>query len=270
MGASKGRVFIVGDDCQAIYGFRGAAHNGIDMMKAKLNAIEVGLTITQRCPKAIVREVIKYVPDYRAADNAPEGSVFTMELDAAIASAKVGDVILSRANAPLMPICLSLLRNGVAARIEGRDIGAMLVSKVEKLKANSIPDFLRKVVANKARRIARAQARKAADSDIVAIEDEAETLIALADGMKNITSLKARIVDLFQDSDKCPKPAVVLSSVHKAKGLEWNKVFMIRSTFLKKGRETREEEFLFYVAATRSKNTLVYAVEKEQSNEQKN
>jgi superfamily I DNA/RNA helicase len=176
---------------------------------------------------------------------------------------KIGDVILSRANAPLMPLCLSLLRRGISARIEGRDIGKMLVSKVEKLKAKSVPDFMRKVVANKDRRIKRAQARDAADSDILAIEDEAETLLALAEGLKSVAEIKTRIVALFQDSDKSPRPAVVLSSVHKAKGLEWNKVFMIRSTFLKKGRVTQEEKFLYYVACTRTKNELVFAVEEQ-------
>jgi hypothetical protein len=263
IGASRGRIFIVGDDCQAIYGFRGAAHDGINMMKSKLNAHEVGLTITQRCPKSVVREVLSIVPDYKAADCAPEGSVTTMLLDAAMASVKIGDVILSRANAPLMPLCLSLLRRGISARIEGRDIGKMLVSKVEKLKAKSVPDFMRKVVANKDRRIKRAQARDAADSDILAIEDEAETLLALAEGLKSVAEIKTRIVALFQDSDKSPRPAVVLSSVHKAKGLEWNKVFMIRSTFLKKGRVTQEEKFLYYVACTRTKNELVFAVEEQ-------
>lgn len=48
---------------------------------------------------------------------------------------------------------------------------------------------------------------------------------------------------------------MVCSSVHKAKGLEWNKVVLVADTF-KKGTEG-EEANIYYVAVTRAKQTLV-------------
>jgi superfamily I DNA/RNA helicase len=59
------------------------------------------------------------------------------------------------------------------------------------------------------------------------------------------------IIDLFKDlSDSS---AISLSTVHKAKGLEYDSVFMLESTF---GFNSTEEENLWYVCVTRTKKTL--------------
>ena len=119
-----GRVVVVGDDHQAIYGFRGADAGSLDRLKAELNAVELGLTITYRCPKAVVALAQELVPDYLAAPTAPEGEISTIDFSKLHENAVVGDFVLSRKNAPLARVCLRLLRNGIRARIEGRDIGA--------------------------------------------------------------------------------------------------------------------------------------------------
>jgi superfamily I DNA/RNA helicase len=253
----SGRLGVVGDDRQCIFGFRGAMLNSIDYMKEVLNAKEFGLTITRRCPKAVVELVKPYVPDYQAADDAPEGIVRDAS-HAELMLAVPGDAILSRANAPLMPICLRLLRKGISARIEGRDIGAMLLKLVEKMKANSVPNYIARVQAHWDRALARLKNVKDSESKIEAANDLHETLLAIAQDAKSVQDIKDRCENLFQDSDKSPRPAVVLSSVHKAKGLEWNKVFAIRSTLLRPGCESREEENIYYVACTRTKNELVF------------
>lgn len=253
-----GRVVVVGDDRQAIYGFRGAVQNGLNMMKSELHAEELGLTITYRCPKAVVALAQKYVPDYRAADAAPEGIIDSIAYDNIIKHAQVGDAILSRANAPLMPICLNLIRNGIAARIEGRDIGKMLLTIIRKFKAKSVADFMVKVQRWEDKQITRVSKLKNAEQKMEVIQDQAACLLAMAEGAVSVTDVENRCTELFEDSDNNPKPSVVLSSVHKAKGLEWNRVFIIRETFLRKGRESQEEENIYYVAITRAKQTLVF------------
>jgi DNA helicase-2/ATP-dependent DNA helicase PcrA len=261
--ASKGRVCVVGDDRQAIYGFRGAVQNGLDLMKSELNAEELTLTITRRCPKSVVALAVEYVPDYKSADDAPEGTVSHLAYENIFKSVQPGDAILSRINAPLMPLCLGLLRNNIPARIEGRDIGKMLLGIVEKLKAKSVPDFIKKAIAHGERAKVRASRQKNSEQKIEAIEDQTATLIALAEGAKNVEEIKSRCVSLFQDSENNPRLAVVLSSTHKAKGLEWNKVLVLRDTYLRKGRESREEENLYYVAITRAKSALVFVASKD-------
>jgi len=71
----SGRVCIVGDDRQAIYSWRGAALDGIDMLKQELNAAELGLKTTRRCPQLVVEMAAQIVPDFVAADTAPIGEL---------------------------------------------------------------------------------------------------------------------------------------------------------------------------------------------------
>lgn len=256
--ACKGRICIVGDDRQAIYGFRGAASDGMHLMKQRLNAAQLGLTITYRCPKSVVAVAQEIVADYSAAPSAPEGEVLDMSLDKAIEGLTVGDAVLSRMNAPLMGIALSLLRRGIPARIEGRDIGKQLCSMVKKFRAKSVPHFLEKVAAwgDKQTRRVEASGGKYVASKVELIQDQVMTLIAVAEGCNNVDEILARITNLFEDSDSTRRPAVVCSSVHKAKGLEWGKVVLIASTF-KNRNKGQEEANIYYVAVTRAKRTLI-------------
>lgn len=256
----NGRICIVGDDRQAIYGFRGAASDGMHMMKVRLNATQLGLTTTYRCPKSVVALAQTIVTDYTAAPAAPEGEIVETSLDKAIAELKVGDAVVSRLNAPLMSIALKLLRNGIPARIEGRDIGKQLVAMVRKLRAKSVPDFLKKVTAWADKQTARIQASggQYVQSKVELVQDQAVMLITVAEGCENVAAVEKKITDLFEDSDNTRREAVVCSSVHKAKGLEWNTVCMLEETFKNKDKSP-EEANIFYVAVTRSKNKLVRA-----------
>lgn len=261
-----GRVVVVGDEFQAIYGFRGAVQDGMRIMERTLQARLLPLTVTRRCGKAIVRLAQTKVADYRAADDAPEGEVLACDQVQLLEQAKVGDAILSRANAPLMSACLQLLKRGVPARIEGRDVGRALLAVVKKLNAKSVPDFFKRLARWEDKQLVRLKGAKNSEVKIAAIRDTRETLEAVAEGCANVSEISNRIKSLFQESDdEGVKPAVVLSSVHKAKGLEWDRVFMLGWTFGKRkpknAAEAQEEQNIYYVAVTRAKHTLTIVSE---------
>jgi ATP-dependent DNA helicase UvrD/PcrA len=254
--SAGGRICVVGDDRQAIYGFRGAAQDGMGLMKTRLNATTLGLTTTYRCPKSVVAIAAEIVTDYKAADSAPKGIVDNIGVDRLNESLKVGDAVLSRLNAPLVSTCLNLLRNGVPAKIEGRDIGRQLVGMVRKLNAKSVPDFLRKLHTWGEKQIKRVSVGRNAESKAALVRDQVDCLSAIAEGAKSIFDIETRLNNLFADVGG-NKSFVVLSSVHKAKGLEWNRVFLLASTFRKNKGD--EEANIYYVAVTRAKKHLTFA-----------
>lgn len=201
------------------------------------------------------------VPDYKAAPEAPEGSVDLQALPVVLSTIEPGDAILSRLNAPLMPLCLSLLREGKAARIEGRDVGAMLIKIAEKFNARTIPQFLQRLEAWRQRRLNRVAKMEDAERKSAEVNDVADTLQAVAEGAKGVTEISTRLASLFEDSKPGGRPAIVLSTTHKAKGLEWEKVVLLNNTYMRKFRgenePSTEEHNLYYVAITRSKSVLI-------------
>ena len=257
----NGRIVVVGDNCQAIYGFRGADADGLDRLKRELSATELGLTITYRCGKRIVDVAAKMVPDFVAAEMNADGTVDSISEEHLVDHAQIGDFILSRKNAPLMTICLSLLRRGIRARIEGRDIAAGLKAIIAKFRAKSVPDFIERVGTWKAKQTARAEKldNEIAEAKIAQIDDQAATLVALAEGCASVNEIYTRCDTLFCDAETSP-PAVVCSSVHKAKGLEADHVFVLESTL---NTRSREERNIFYVAVTRAKAHLTFVVPPE-------
>ncbi len=253
----RGRVAVVGDDRQAIYGFRGADSTSIDRLLRSLKAAELPLTITYRCPQRIVDRAARIVPDYQAAPNAPEGVISRAGLNAIPRLCQPGDFVLSRKNAPLAGVCLAILREGKRARIEGKDIGKHLLSIVRRLKAKSMPDLLKRLEKWLEKEKTRAlKSSKHPDEKIAKVTDEAETIAGLADGLSGPRELEARIDSLFADTEGSAHQ-VVCSSVHRSKGLEAERVFLLEFTLYPGKRMEIEERNIEYVAITRARHELV-------------
>lgn len=228
-----GRFVLVGDDRQAIYGFRGADSDSLDRLKGVLGAQELTLTTTFRCGMTIVREAQRLVPDIKAWGRAANGTVASLTVDEMYDIVQPGDFILSRLNAPLVSVTMSLLRVGRRARIEGRDIGQTLAALVRRLskfgRITAIRPWLLEVDAWENREVARAIAKHVlSKADLVA--DQAATLRVLAERATFVSDVQDRIAHLFNDQISADD-YIICSSVHKAKGLEANRVFALRETF---------------------------------------
>lgn len=254
-----GRIAVVGDDRQAIYGFRGADHRSLDKLKTALKAAELGLTITYRCPQLIVNLAKEIVPDFEFAPGAPTGIIENSTREKLTALAQPGDFVLSRKNAPLAKVCLAFLRANKRAFIEGKDIGKTLIALVKKVGGKSIPDFMTRLGKWKERELKRANrldTETKRDNKIELVTDQAETLLSLVDGLTGVAELTTRIDGLFADmAEGRHGTSIVCSSVHKAKGLERDNVYLLEETFTDRNIEERN---IRYVAITRSKNRLVW------------
>lgn len=264
-GVCSGRMCIVGDPNQAIYGFRGADSGSLGRLQHELKARKLPLTVTYRCGRNIVREAQRLVPGFQAAEGNSSGIISTLPIEKLVQKAEHGDFILSRINAPLVELAIQLLRSGKRARIAGQDIGKGLNSLIKKMKARSIPELLDKLSKWEVKEVDRWTKAKRKDR-INAVRDKVLMIHDLADGARGMDHLKDKIDVLFTDDGLGQAGVITLSSVHKAKGLEADRVFILAGTLYIAG-VTPEEKNIEYVAITRAKKELIWVGAKRSAEE---
>jgi superfamily I DNA/RNA helicase len=251
----SGRLCLVGDDRQAIYGFRGADSDSLDRLKAELGASELPLTTTYRCGQSIVREAQKLVPDIFAHETNGEGIVDTVDYETLLSTVQPGDFVLSRINAPLVSLTINLLKRGVRATMLGRDIAAGIQGVLKRLRQTSIQDMLASLEDWEAK----TSTRLANYGQIALVDrchDQADMIRSIAQASSSVKDLQARIDWLFSDEEAADGTGqVICSSVHKAKGQEASRVWMLSESFYRRG-VSQDEHNLWYVATTRAKHHL--------------
>lgn len=251
------RWIVVGDKCQAIYGFRGAHTNSMEALRAaKPEWTDRSLTQTFRCPRRIVERMRGHAPGFAAAQGAPEGAVDRWrDWDWAKLRHASGDgtlAILCRNNAPLLSLAFKLLRSGIGIKFLGRDIGKGLARLAKRLAPSDATPA-------EALRVRIAEWAKAEDSERA--QDQADGLLAVLEGSgaRTAGALRAALAKVFASTEGL----VTLSSIHRAKGLEWDCVMHLDPWRVPKkgakGWEHEQELNLVYVCETRTKRTLVLA-----------
>lgn len=264
-----GRAVFVGDERQAINGFAGADNDALDQVAREFNTTALPLTVTYRCPKAVVAEARMYVDHIVAAPTAPEGTVRDIGEFANLFAEQLttDDAILCRNTAPLVKAAYGLIRRGTACRIEGRDIGAGLLKLATRWKKCKTLPALREKLVDYMETETVALTAKNKEARAAALQDQVESLLAIIDGLgtdATVADLRARIESMFGDSDKDPRPMVTLCSGHRSKGREWHRVYLIGmnelipSPFARQDWMVRQEENVAYVMITRSMGELVY------------
>lgn len=264
----NGRLVAVGDEHQAIYGFTGADSNALQLIQTAVNAITLPLTVSYRCPKAVVAYAQRYVSHIQAADTAEEGEVLLCKQAELITKCQVGDAILSRFNAPLISQAFAFVAKGIAVRVEGREIGEGLKRLARRWKSKTFDALLKNLDQYEEREIAKA-VQKEQTSKVTAIEDTVACLRVIIDRVVNLAAqpadaegtpaeLVCNEIDRIFGAD-VRKPCVLLSSIHKSKGREWHNVFWLQTGPSKravKDWELEQENNLCYVAVTRAQKTL--------------
>ena len=254
-----GRLIAVGDSHQAIYGFRGADSQSLANIRRLFKADELPLSITYRCPRAVVEVAQRYVPHIECSDTAEDGEVLHPK-DWAVDSFGDQDLVVCRNTAPLIQLAYKCIAEGKQVHVMGREIGKGLVNVVKKVAGKRI----KKIDAFNVKldKWATAQKRKVKEGDeakIAAIQDKVECIAILSAGRETVAELIKAIEDIFSDSSA----GTTLATVHKAKGLEAPRVFILEPDLMPSKWATQEwqqeqERNLMYVAVTRALETLVY------------
>jgi DNA helicase-2/ATP-dependent DNA helicase PcrA len=257
--APGGRILAVGDRAQSIYGFAGADTTSIPTIIEMLHAKTLPLSICYRCPSSHVDLARELVPQIEARPGAPKGVIKDIGTSEAIRNLKAGDLFVCRVNAPLAEVCLGLIRAGKKATLRGRDIGTNLVNLVKKV--NRGVSGSTAVLIDRAATYLQKEHLKLTlagkESQAAALTDRIETLYALADGIDSVQGLISRVESIFSDD----VDGIVCSSVHRAKGLEADRVAIYQPELMphpraKAGWELDQEFNLRYVALTRAKQEL--------------
>lgn len=261
------RLFAIGDPAQAIYGFRGADSNSMNLLKEEFGCTEMPLTVTYRCAHAIVEYARTWVDHIQAAPGAAYGKVEHLGTKWTTGDFVPNDLVVCRTTAPVVSLGYRLLKARVPVRIQGREIGAGLKNLIKKMKATDIDDLLVRLDKWTVREVEKATAKKE-DAKCEAIRDKQDAIVCLIEGMdedlRTIDHLYAVIDKLFEESVN----VVTLSTIHRAKGLEAERVFWLNSDqcpskWAKKDWQVKQEHHLMYVAATRAKNELYTIQEKK-------
>jgi|SRR6266436_1797966 len=236
----RGRLIGVGDPWQNIYGFRGASARGIEEAKETYTCEGLPLSISFRCPSAIVRNVHWHVPHFKWFT---EGGNVDKPSKINVHDIADDSTIICRNNAPILAVAFRLLAAGRSISIAGSDIGPRLIGIMKKLG----PETLRRdgVLAS----------IKEWEAD--RLEKESKTASDMAACMrifalqgKDLTGAMAYAKHIFDQRGR-----ILLTTGHKAKGLEWENVIHLDPWLVRKEPSSQNKN-LDYVISTRSSDRL--------------
>jgi superfamily I DNA/RNA helicase len=228
--SNGGRLMAIGDPAQSIYAFRGADARSFESVGRMFDCAQVPLSICYRCSRAVVGHAQSIVPYIDPADSAPEGVVLKGVRPDWRALTPDVDAILSRNNAPLMRLALSLVATGIGARITGREFAKGLQRLVERFDGSPMSALLDELhdwrSCEKSRLL---KADKITEAENV--EDRYEGLIAVIESLSpraTVADLSARLDHLFDER----RGVLELSTIHRSKGKEWERVWILRSDLM--------------------------------------
>lgn len=256
----KGRIVAVGDPNQAIYGFAGADSESYENLKNIMpNVAELPLSVCYRCSKNVVREARKINKEILEFKDKEEGSV----MRGLISDIEEGDWVVCRNVKPLVALNMYLLSLDVKSYVKGFDIGLNLISIVNKTGSKDTKTILKRyeteILKQRLKLIKKGVKNPDRTEKIDTMRQKFDILTMLSFGLTSKKDLIDKIKEIFKNDGE----GVMLSTIHKVKGLENNRVFfllpdLIPNKFATEPWEFKQESNLAYVAITRAKTDLVY------------
>lgn len=270
--AAGGRLVAVGDRKQAIYGFRGADYNSFDLMKEHFSCISMPLDTSYRCSKAVVGEANKLYTDIYALPTATEGEVGMMPEYSLPIEARAGDMVLCRLNYPLISQAMSCIAQGKPVAVISSDLPATVLKygkqciRWGRSNYNKLTDALHSDLIDKYFKslLTEPNITKGRTAFLLDLKDT--MLFLLEPGFTTKEQLEKRLDTMFTPDLPTDGKYIIFSSIHRAKGLEANRVFILSPENLPHylattPQELLQEKNLHYVAITRAKKELIYVVQ---------
>lgn len=251
----KERIIAVGDPNQGIYGFRGAHASSMEVLKETFGMEELTLSVSFRCPRAVVQlcKVIK--PNMTSPSWAKEGIAKHLE-EWGPSDIPDGAAIICRNNAPLFAVAMKLIRAGRGVKLWGADIGAGMLKLMDKIAPNSITSAEFQTAIDS---WMRNELTKLPETKHASVLDRAECLRVFAE--TGVTSEEAKAYAKLLFSAEGP---INLMTGHKSKGLEFETVFFLDQHLIRTNPERnspdqlKQELNLRFVIMSRAQDSLFF------------
>lgn len=221
LGGPRSRYVFVGDRMQSIYAFRGADPKSLEILEKDFKTTQLPLSISYRCPASVVTLLQQLHPNVYMRDDAPEGKV---EILGHFTTAKWhgNGMVIARTNAALLAVALLLKKRGRRVRLEltmEQDSILNYFRKHKETLKELDSKFTKIYVA------ARAQAGHNKFLKWKVNEAKEKHLIAryLFENFQDFTSADHIIATMKRE----PAPEFTAMSIHRAKGLESENVYVV-------------------------------------------
>ncbi len=281
-----GTFGYVGDKDQAIFGFTFADVTSMETCARLVHELmgrtvqSYQLTMNWRCPTDAIGLTRCIHPSIRARPNAPKGAVHVINYEQFTKEVRVGDLVLCRVNADLIRAGYALIKAGIPAVVLGRDIAKKLKGIITRFGMNDdktyvttrtlvlrLNEWFNEEMEGVDEKNLRNPAKFISD-----LEDEYYCILALCgiivydDGrdpdwrgvLPHVKAVLDKIDEMFgEDGEKDDSKVVTLATVHKMKGGQRARVFLLRANELHPHPmascewELVQEMCILYVAITR-------------------
>ena len=201
------------------------------------------------------------------------GEITILKPDESDQQMKLGDLVLCRVTKELVKIAYKLIKRGIRPAIKGRDIGKglkalldVLVKRVDVIKTlleDPSDIHKRDRVIVELHRYRHEELGKLAlqgskaEGRIESLNDKCDCMNEFLVNSSTLEEVEQRIHTLFNDKEK-PENVVTLGTVHRTKGLESERIFVLAPDMIphpaaKNDWQILQERNLAWVAVTRAK-----------------
>lgn len=259
----NGRLVSVGDRKQAIYGFAGSDVNSFDYFKNRPNTISLPLTVCYRCAKSIVRNAQQVNNEIEVYEKQEEGVV----RKGTVEEITKNDLVICRNTRPLVALYFQLLESDKKSYIKGRDVENGLIALYNKVK--DLDKYEAKIELTRRLEfiedeLAKKKVKKPREHvKYINFREKVRIIEIISNKVQYMFEVEKLIHELFKDR----VDAIQLSTIHKAKGREADRVFyiesfngerLIPSKYATQPWELEQENNILFVALSRAKKELVY------------
>lgn len=261
----KSRLISVGDDYQCIYSFNGASIDAFEKIRNRPNTLILPLTVSYRCPKKVIEKAKTVCATIEAHSGAIEGEERIGHWN----EIEEDDLVLSRTTKPLIALFFQLLDQGKKAKIIGKDIEKGLIELAEQCTSRSKEETTVKLYAKLDKLDVELRDQGIGASTLLdhprhrAMVEKIQVIELILDKVIYTSEVVPTIKSIFDEEKKAAR----LMTIHRSKGLENDRVFVIQnmnnkalmpSPWATQPWENLQERNLQFVAYTRSKSELIH------------